>query len=576
MDNRFRIRPTFKHRRMPTGIDLLHDPSFNKGLGFTEAERDAFGLRGLLPPHVFTQEQQAVRVLENFHKKPTDLDKYIFLGGLQDRNQNLFYRVLIDNIEEMMPIVYTPTVGEACRQFAHIYRRPRGLYITAEDRGHIDSILTNWPEPDVRVIVISDGERILGLGDLGANGMGIPIGKLTLYTACAGIPPRNCLPILLDVGTNNHELLNDPLYLGLRQERLRGFAYDSLVEELVCAVEEVFPDALLQFEDFGNANAFRLLMKYRDRLCTFNDDIQGTAAVALGGLFTAMRITGGDIAEQRLLFFGAGEAAIGIADLFVSALEWKGIPKDQARKQCCMIDSRGLVVRNREGLNEEKMRFAHEHAPSRDLVGIIQALKPTALIGVSGQPGVFSEQAVSALSDVNDRPIVFALSNPTSKSECSAEQAYSWSGGRAVFASGSPFDDVLVHGRVFSPGQGNNAYIFPGIGLGVLASRARRVSDGMFLAAARALSELVDEDSLARGRIYPALRNIREVSRHIAAAVFTEAHESKLATRPVPQDVDAYIEKLMYRPEYPVYVSVERPSSPDHDPIVADSDVHSL
>jgi malate dehydrogenase (oxaloacetate-decarboxylating)(NADP+) len=374
------------------------------------------------------------------------------------------------------------------------------------------------------------------------------------------------LPILVDVGTNNQELLNDPLYLGLPQERIRGFEYDSLVEELVCAIEEVFPDALLQFEDFGNQNAFRLLMKYRDRLCTFNDDIQGTAAVALGGLYAAMRITGSSVEEQRILFYGAGEAAIGIADMFVSALELEGIPKDQARRRCWMIDSRGLVVRNREHLNEEKMRFAHEHSFSKDLVEIIHTLQPTALIGVSGQPGVFTEEAVRAISELNERPIVFALSNPTSKSECSAEQAYTWSDGRAVFASGSPFGDLSVHGKEFSPGQGNNAYIFPGIGLGVLASRARRVTDGMFLAAARALSELVDESSLVRGRIYPPLEDIRNVSKHIASAVFTEAHESKMATRSMPQDVAAYIERLMYRPDYPTYVHIERePATADEE-----------
>ena len=401
------------HLHGKRGVALLQDPLLNKGTAFTFAERDALGLRGLLPPSIASQDQQLERVLGNIRRKTSELEKYIYLISLQERNENLFYRVVTEHLDEMMPIIYTPTVGLACQKYALIFRRPRGLYISLEDRGHVKQILQNWPHTDVRMIVITDGERILGLGDLGANGMGIPVGKLSLYTACAGIPPAQCLPIMLDVGTNNPTLLADPLYLGLSRKRLPGLAYDNLVNEFVTAVQEIFPRACIQFEDFGNANAFRLLHHYRDRVCTFNDDIQGTAGVTLSGLCSSLRLTGGKLAGQRILFLGAGEAGIGIGDLIVEALKAEGVPEDVARRQCWFVDSKGLVVRSRTDLVEHKLRFAHDHAPVATLLAAVEALKPTALVGVSGMPQTFTEPIVRAMAKLNKRPVVFALSYPT-------------------------------------------------------------------------------------------------------------------------------------------------------------------
>ncbi|MFQ6047377.1 MAG: NAD-dependent malic enzyme, partial [Gemmatimonadales bacterium] len=499
-------------KETPSGIDILHDPRFNKGTAFTDRERDALRLRGLLPPRVNSMEEQLVRVLGNFRRKESDIEKYIFLTALQDRNETLFYRFILNHIEEMLPIVYTPTVGQACKEFSGIFRRPRGLYVSAEDRGRVVQILRNWPEPEVDVVVVTDGERILGLGDLGADGMGIPIGKLSLYTALAGIDPRRCLPVMLDVGTGDETRRHHPLYMGLRRERLRGEEYDELVEEFVMGIQEVFPAALIQFEDFGNRNAFRLLAKYRDRVCTFNDDIQGTAAVALAGLISAQRITGAALEDQRFVFFGAGEAAIGIADLVSSALRRKGLPEEEARRRCWFIDSKGLVVESRTDLAPHKQPYAHQHAPVRDLVDVIDTVRPTGLIGVSGQPHTFTRDAIERMAAINQRPVIFALSNPTSKSECTAEQAYQWSKGRAVFASGSPFPPVEYDGRTFVPGQGNNAYIFPGVGLGVVACGARHVTDEMFFAASETLAAQVMDTSLEQGTIYPPLKGIRDVS----------------------------------------------------------------
>lgn len=536
---------------LSTGVELIHNPILNKGTAFTEAEREEFGLRGLLPPRVFTLAQQMERIMENFHKKATMLEKYIFLVALQDRNETLFYRTVIDHLDEMMPIIYTPTVGQACQEFGHIYRRPRGLYISAADRGQIGRILANWPYEDVRVIVVTDGERILGLGDLGANGMGIPVGKLALYTACAGIHPATTLPITLDVGTNNQSLLDDPLYIGLAQRRLRGEAYDAFVEEFVTAVQARFPHALLQFEDFGNNNAFRLLHSYRDRICTFNDDIQGTAAVTLAGIYAALRQTGQSLAAQTFLFLGAGEAGIGIGDLIVSALMEEGLTADQARHKCWFVDSQGLVVQSREKLAEHKLPYAHNYPFLPDLASAVEALHPTALIGVSGQGQTFTQPIVEQMAAINERPLIFALSNPTSQSECTAVQAYTWSNGRAIFASGSPFDAVVLDGRTYIPGQGNNAYIFPGVGLGVVASGSTRVTDEMFMAAAKGLAGSMTAAELAEGRIYPALTRIREVSAVLATAVAKVAYAQGLATHlPQPADLTAAMQAYMYQPVY--------------------------
>jgi malate dehydrogenase (oxaloacetate-decarboxylating)(NADP+) len=533
----------------PRGLALLRDPLLNKGTAFTEAERDALGLRGFLPAHVFTMQAQAERVLFNLRSLPNDLAKYVALNELHDRNEALFFRVVADNIDEIQPLIYTPTVGLACQRFGYIFQRPRGLFIGANDRGRIAELLGNWPYP-AKLIVVTDGERILGLGDLGANGMGIPVGKLSLYAACAGIHPEFCLPVALDVGTNNEALLNDPYYIGMRQKRLSGAAYDEFVDEFMTAARKVFPDVLIQFEDFANHSAFRLLHKYRDRIPVFNDDIQGTAAVALAGLFSALRISGGKLADQRVLFLGAGEAATGIADLIVSAMMSEGLSETDAIGRNWLVDSRGLVVKDRPGLTEHKLRYAHDQAPIGDFLTAIHTLKPTAIIGVAAVGGAFTPEVLQTMARINHRPIVFALSNPTSKAECSAEEAYRETGGRALFACGSPYDPVELDGVRFVPRQGNNSYIFPGVGLGAIASRARLVTDEMFMAAAHTLAYLVSEEDIAQGSLYPSLPRIREVSAHIAVSVAEVAYKRGLATGAIPNDLLAHVQSHMYDPRY--------------------------
>jgi len=539
--------------KLPRGLDLLHDPLLNKGTAFTEAERDALGLRGLLPPHVHSQEEQAARVMQNLRHYSDPLDKFMALNALHNRNESLFFRVVCDNIDEIQPLVYTPTVGLACQRFGHIFQASRGIFIGANDRGRIAQVLRNWPY-QAGIIVVTDGERILGLGDLGANGMGIPIGKLSLYTACAGVNPKLCLPITLDVGTNNEALLKDPYYVGLRQRRITGAAYDELLEEFIAATQEVFPGVIVQFEDFANHNAFRLLEKYRNRICTFNDDIQGTAAVVLAGIFSALRITGGKLSDQTFLFLGAGEAATGIADLVVSAMTAQGLTPSAARQRCWLVDRGGLVVKSRTDLAHHKLAYAHEHAPVGDFLSAIRALKPTGIIGVAAVGGTFTEEVVAEMARINKQPMVFALSNPTSQAECTAEQAYRWSKGSALFACGSPFDPVSVNGKTFVPRQGNNSYIFPGVGLGAIASGARQITDGMFMSAAHTLARLVTESDLEQGSLYPALPRIREVSAHIAGAVAQAAYDGELAGKPAPSDVLADVRAQMYDPRYQPYI----------------------
>jgi malate dehydrogenase (oxaloacetate-decarboxylating)(NADP+) len=538
---------------LPRGMALLHDPLSNKGTAFTEEERDALGLRGLLPPHVHTQDEQMARLLQQLRRMVDPLDKYVALNALHDRNEALFFRVIGDHVDEMQPIIYTPTVGLACQRFGQIFQRPRGIFISAKDRGRVAEVLRNWPRK-AAIIVVTDGERILGLGDQGAQGMGIPVGKLSLYTACAGIHPSLCLPIAIDVGTNNETLLADPFYIGLRQRRITGADYDELIDELITAAQTAFPGVLIQFEDFASHNAFRLLAKYRDRICTFNDDIQGTAAVALAGLFSALRVSGGALVDQKLMFLGAGEAATGIADLAVTAMVAHGLPPAAARARCWLIDSHGLVVRGREYLATHKQPYAQDHAPIRDFPSAVRALKPTVIIGVAAVGGTFSRDVLEEMARFNARPIVFALSNPTSKAECTAEQAYQWTAGSALFASGSPFDPVKVDGRTFVPRQGNNSYIFPGVGLGAIVSKTRRITNEMFMAAARTLAGLVDEADLAQGSLYPALSRIREVSAAIAAAVAESAYTDGLAGKPRPADVLADVRSQMYDPRYASYV----------------------
>ena len=531
------------------GYRALYHPAFNKSTAFTREEREEFGLQGLLPYGMGTQQSQMDRVLKNLRRKGNDIEKFIFLASLHERNERLFYRTLMENIEEIMPLIYTPTVGQACREFAHIFRRPKGFYITPEDKGNIRKMLDNWPRPDVRVIVVTDGQRILGLGDLGANGMGIPIGKLQLYVACAGIVPRQCLPVMLDVGTNNEELLADPLYLGYPHRRLEGPAYFELVEEFIMAVQDKYPQALVQFEDFLTPNAYGLLDEYRDRICCFNDDIQGTASVSLAGVYAATRETGVDFKDLRVMFLGAGSAATGIGDLMVTALEAEGLSNQEARERLNFVDLNGLLVKSRNDLMPHNLPYAHDRRPM-GFVKAIKEIKPHILIGATGAPGTFTEDVVRAMAEANERPTIFALSNPTSRAECTAEQAYRWSDGRALFSSGSPFAPVTYGGRTFSPGQGNNAYIFPGVGLGVVAAGASRISDSMFLIAARTLADMVSPEDLSAGAVYPPLTDIRAVSLAIAVKVAEEAYASGLASQPKPDDIEHHIAELMYQPIY--------------------------
>ncbi len=542
------------HSALPMGIALLQDPALNKGTAFTEAERDALHLRGLLPPYVASQEQQLARVLENFRRKSSDLEKYINLRALHDRNEALFFRLLMEHPDEMLPIVYTPTVGLACQRYTHIFQRPHGIFVSAADRGRVADVLANWPRREVAIIVVSDGERILGLGDLGANGMGIPVGKLSLYTACAGVSPNACLPVLLDVGTNNSELLDDPLYIGLHQARVRGEEYDDLVEEFVVAASKLFPGVVIQFEDFASHNAFRLLRKYRDRIPTFNDDIQGTAAVVLAGMLSALRVTGSALGEQTLLFQGAGEAATGIADLVVGAMVGKGMSEAQARGRCWLFDSHGLVVKQRTDLAAHKQPYAHDHAPVGNLHEAVKALRPTAIIGVAAVGGAFTEDVVRTMASLNKRPMVFALSNPTSKAECTAAQAYRWTDGRALFACGSPFDPVTLNGRNYVPRQGNNSYIFPGVGLGVIVSGANRVTDEMFMTAAHTLADAGDRGRLAAGEPLPAAQRTFATFRRISRPRSPRLPTGRgLARGSEPSDLLGFVKSKMYEPRYDVY-----------------------
>ena len=532
------------------GRALLNDARHNKSTAFTHEERERFGLRGLLPAAVCGQDTQLRRMLENLRRKEHDIEKYIALRALEGRNERLFYRALIEHTEELLPLVYTPTVGQACREFAHIFRQSRGLYVTPDDRGVVRALLDNWPERDVRVIVVTDGERILGLGDLGANGIGIPIGKLSLYTAFAGIDPSQCLPVQLDVGTNNRELREDPLYLGWNHERIVGEDYDALVDEFVKAVQEAFPKALIQFEDFLTPNAYSLLGRYRNEVLCFNDDIQGTAAVSLAGVYASTRITGARFEDLRVMFLGAGSAATGIGDLMTLALADTGLAPEEARRRLWFVDVHGLVVEGRDDLMPHNLPYAHAHEPM-GFVEAIRTIRPHVLIGATGHAGTFTQEVLEAMSEINERPVIFALSNPTSKAECTPEQAYRWSEGRAIFASGSPFGPVQIEdGRTLHPAQGNNAYVFPGIGLGAIGCEARRVTDEMFLAAARALADEVSEQDLAKGSIYPPLSRIRDLSLSVATRVAEVGYATRNARFPRPDDLKAHLADSMYQPYY--------------------------
>lgn len=540
------------------GLEILNDPWLNKGTSFTAEERIALGLSGLLPPHSADIEEQVMRIMENYAHLTDPLDKYTFLISLADRNVTLFYRVLMDNLLEMTPIMYTPTVGYACQRFGHIYRKNRGMYISLRHKGRIKQVLSNWPSDEVDIIVISDGSRILGLGDLGANGMGIPIGKLVLYVVGAGLHPDRTLPILLDVGTDNEELLNDPLYLGCTHRREHGDEFYEIVDEFVEAATDRWPNVLIQWEDFTNDKAFPLLQRYRDEVLCFNDDIQGTGAVALAGLIAAMRIRKEHLSDQRIVFCGAGSAAVGIADMICAGIaDEHSLTHEQARQLVWMVDSKGLVTHKRGGtLEEHKVPYARDDDPADTLLEIVKRVKPTVLIGASGHAHTFTEPVVKAMNEDCERPIIFALSNPTSKAECSAQEAYTWTRGKAIFASGSPFAPVRVEGRIFVPGQGNNMFIFPGIGLGAVACGSTKVTDEMFFTAAKTLAHIVTEEELAAGTIYPDLGKIRQISLAIASAVCLLAWEQGLARYAEPDDIREYVRSCMYHPDYRPYVAV--------------------
>lgn len=542
-----------------TGQQLLDDPLLNKSSAFSETERRELGLVGLLPLHTSTIEEQLARAYENYQRKDNDIERYVFLTALQDRNETLFYALLQQHVTEMMPIIYTPTVGDGCRQYSHVFRRPRGLYISYPCRDEIFSLLNNAPAQNAKVIVVTDGERILGLGDLGVGGMGIPVGKLSLYTLCAGIHPATTLPILLDVGTDNRELLNDPLYLGWRHERVRGKDYDDFIESFVSAVQLKFPHVLLQWEDFSKYNAPRILERYRNRLCTFNDDIQGTGAVTVAGLLAATKLARAKLSEQRIVILGAGSAAIGICDQIVAAMTLEGTSELEARGRLWLVDSQGLVHNERSTVELFKQKYAQPIEATRhwqlddpakpNFTEVIKNVKATILIGTSAQPGVFTEEIVREMAKHVDRPIIFPLSNPTSKSEAIPSDLLEWTKGRALIATGSPYPAVAYGDRVIQIGQCNNSFIFPGVGLGVIASGARRVTDAMFVAAARVLSEFAPVLLDPAGPLYPPLERVRDISFKVALEVAREAQRAGLA------DVD--LEKLeeivngrMWKPHY--------------------------
>ena len=537
-------------KNISVGTEALDDPFVNQGTAFSQDARIKRKLRGLLPPRVTTLEHQAKRALERIHQAEEPLQKYEILSLIRHRNATLFYYLLENNIEELMPIVYTPTVGKACQEFDRIYTEPEGLYVTIEDKGSVQEVINNWPHDDVDMIVVTDGERILGLGDLGAGGMGIPIGKLSLYTACAGLNPARSLPVLLDVGTNNQGLLHDPLYLGLQQLRVDGEEYYAFVREFIEAAKARWPHVIIQFEDFANRHAFALLDQWKDKTACFNDDIQGTAAVAVAGFYAAARVKGSSLSEEKFLFLGAGEAAGGIADLLVEAMMKEGLTQEQAVDRIFLFDSHGLVTKDREGLTPLKQKFAHEQEPQSTFLDAIGEVKPTAIVGCAAQAGSFNAYVLSAMARINERPIIFALSNPPSRSECTAREAYTYTEGKCLFASGSPFPQVEVNGKTFIPRQSNNSYVFPGIGLGLVVSSPRIVPQSVFLSAAEALSKIVSEDDLENGSLFPSLTKIREVSQSIAAAVAEQCFTAGVAGVPKPDDLSKAIQEAMYKPVY--------------------------
>ena len=533
------------------GIELLDDPVLNKGTAFTESERKEYGLEGLLPHAVETLERQLERVMGHLEQKPNELEQYVYLMGLCDRNETLFYKTLMSDPARFVPIVYDPTIADACLRFGHLYRRSRGIYITRDMKGRMAEVLRNWPHRDIRFICVSSGGRILGLGDIGTNGMGIPIGKLQLYTACAAVPPDCCLPVLFDIGTTNAAMRSDPLYLGLREAPPSSDdELNSLVDEFVAAANEVFPGVCVHFEDWKGTDAIRLLARYSGKVLCYNDDIQGTASVTIAGLTTALQIVEQKLSAQRIFFLGAGSAGIGIGNMIVEAMVGEGMEKDEAQKRIAMFDVNGLVEPSRDDLSPSQKIYAHKAEPTRDLAEAVEAFKPTVLIGVSTTHGAFTEKVIRAMAKNVDRPIIFPLSNPTDNAECTPEQAYTWTDGKALVACGVQFPDVTVSGKTFHPGQANNFYIFPAIGLAVYATRPKRITDAMFIEAARASADQVSQDDRDRGMLFPKQSHILEVEITTATRVAEFIFDQGQATVERPKDVRAWIESLTYKPEY--------------------------
>ncbi len=533
------------------GTDLLHDPALNKSTAYTEAERQALGLVGLVPDATESEDLQLKRVMLQLSHKNTDIDRYIYLVNLLDHDETLFYRTLMSDPARFLPIVYDPTIGEACLKFGHIFRGPRGMYLSIKRRGHVKEILRNWPQKDVRFICVTDGGRILGLGDLGANGMGIPIGKLQLYTAAAAVPPQILMPMYLDAGTNNEQYLNDPLYLGLRERRPSTEDLYSFVDEFVEAVQEVFPKCCIHFEDWTGVDAVHLLERYRDKYCVYNDDVQGTAGITLAGMINATKLKGTQLKDEKYLFLGAGSAGIGLANLLCSALVAQGMTLKDAQSRVYMFDVNGLLESTRTDLVDFQLPYAHPHAPTRDFAAAIESIKPTTIIGVSTIGGAFSKEVVEAMCRVNERPIILALSNPTSCAECTPEQAYTWSNGKAIYAAGVPFSPVTLNGQTFIPGQANNFYIFPAVAMAVYATEAKRVTDEMFIEAAKAVADQVSPELLKQGLLYPLQGDILETEIKTAARVAKLVFDSGLAGIERPADMEALIRSHVYTPAYP-------------------------
>ena len=532
------------------GIEVLRDPALNKSTAYTEAEKQELGLIGLVPDVTETEDIQLQRVLAQLAQKSTDLERYIYLINLLDHNQTLFYRTVMSDPARFLPIVYDPTIGEACLKFGHIYRGPRGMYLSMTRRGKVKDLLKNWPEQDVRFICVTDAGRILGLGDLGANGMGIPIGKLQLYTACAGVPPQYLLPMYLDAGTNNEQYLHDPLYLGMRRARPSTEELYSFVDEFVEAVQAVFPKCCIHFEDWAGADAVHLLQRYRSKYCVYNDDVQGTAGIVLAGMINAARIKGTKLSDERYLFLGAGSAGIGLAELLCSAMVKEGLPLKQAQARVYMFDINGLLEDTRIDLLDFQKPYAHKHAPTRDFVAAIDSIKPTTIIGVSTVGGTFNQKVVESVSRINEQPVIFALSNPTDHAECTPEQAYTWSHGKAIYAAGVQFPPVHLNGRMFLPGQANNFYIFPAIGMAVFATVASRVTNEMFIEAAHAVADQVPSELLKQGLLFPLQSNILEAEIQTAARVANLIFDSGLARVERPADMVSFIRRHVYKPEY--------------------------